>query len=240
MSTLADELLNDFEDSASEGEEESRNGFLRESATPPKAAQTNGHKEHTSMVLDGDEEEDDDGAEDGIQNCDLKLEDADDEEEAKAKVEKMQLGRVTDVRTVAGLMKTLEPVLEVSPFLSLLRVAKFTVAVNIALTFPVLFRKSPTIRAYRPTNRTLLLVQSKTTPSTICLPRQILYQPLSTMKSFLSISSSEITTPPASQSSRPWSQTLWTTPRLLQSSAMAPWIVSKKSSRRPTISLVPL
>ncbi|CAL8583373.1 U4/U6-U5 snRNP complex subunit prp31 [Xanthoria parietina] len=112
MSTLADELLNDFEDSASEGEEESRNGFLRESATPPKAAQTNGHKEHTSMVLDGDEEEDDDEAEDGIQNCDLKLEDADDEEEAKAKVEKMQLGRVTDVRTVAGLMKTLEPVLE--------------------------------------------------------------------------------------------------------------------------------
>ncbi|KAI4101113.1 MAG: hypothetical protein LQ339_005236 [Xanthoria mediterranea] len=112
MSTLADELLNDFEDSASEGEEKDQNGFLRESATPPTAAQTNGHKEHTFMVLDGDEEEDDDEAEDGIQNGDLKLEDADDEEEAKAKVEKMQLGRVTDVRTVAGLMKTLEPVLE--------------------------------------------------------------------------------------------------------------------------------
>ncbi|KAI4227576.1 MAG: hypothetical protein LQ349_006687 [Xanthoria aureola] len=111
MSTLADELLNDFEDSASEGEEKDQNGFLRESVTPP-TAQTNGPKEHTSMVLDGDEEEDDDEAEDGMHNGDLKLEDADDEEEAKAKVEKMQLGRVTDVRTVAGLMKTLEPVLE--------------------------------------------------------------------------------------------------------------------------------
>ncbi|KAL8751837.1 MAG: hypothetical protein Q9199_006157, partial [Rusavskia elegans] len=112
MSTLADELLNDFEDSASEGEEENQNGLLRESATPPTAAQANGHKEPSSMVLDGDEEEDDDGPEDGMQNGDLKLEDADDEEEAKAKVEKMQLGGVSDVRTVAGLMKTLEPVLE--------------------------------------------------------------------------------------------------------------------------------
>ena len=40
--------------------------------------------------------------------------DVEDEEEAKAKVEKMQLGGVDDVRSVAGLMKTLEPVLEVS------------------------------------------------------------------------------------------------------------------------------
>ncbi|KFY08856.1 hypothetical protein V491_08403 [Pseudogymnoascus sp. VKM F-3775] len=38
----------------------------------------------------------------------------DDEEVTKAKVEKMQLGGVDDVRSVAGLMKTLEPVLEVS------------------------------------------------------------------------------------------------------------------------------
>ncbi|KAL8925970.1 MAG: hypothetical protein Q9172_001973 [Xanthocarpia lactea] len=114
MSTLADELLNDFEDSGSEGEEDTQNGFLGESATPPIAGQTNGHKEHSSMILDGDEEEDDeeDEGEHGMQNGDLKLEDADDEEEAKAKVEKMQLGGVSDVRTVAGLMKTLEPVLE--------------------------------------------------------------------------------------------------------------------------------
>lgn len=124
MSTLADELLNDFEDSASEGEEENQNGLLGGSATPPAAGQTNGHKEPSSMILDGDEEEEDEGdAEDGMQNGDLKLEDADDEEEAKAKVEKMQLGGVSDVRTIAGLMKTLEPVLEVSHHPPLLRVA---------------------------------------------------------------------------------------------------------------------
>jgi U4/U6 small nuclear ribonucleoprotein PRP31 len=38
----------------------------------------------------------------------------DDEEDTKAKVEKMRLGTVRDVRSVAGLMKTLQPVLEVS------------------------------------------------------------------------------------------------------------------------------
>jgi hypothetical protein len=45
------------------------------------------------------------------------VKDVEDEEETKAKVEKMQLGGVDDVRSVAGLMKSLEPVLEVStPF----------------------------------------------------------------------------------------------------------------------------
>ncbi|KAL8729329.1 MAG: hypothetical protein Q9166_004826 [cf. Caloplaca sp. 2 TL-2023] len=110
MSTLADELLNDFEESGSEGEEEKQNGFLQESASRSTAGPVNGRKDSASMILDGDEEEEED--EDGVQNGDLKLEDADDEEEAKAKVEKMQLGGVSDVRTVAGLMETLEPVLE--------------------------------------------------------------------------------------------------------------------------------
>jgi U4/U6 small nuclear ribonucleoprotein PRP31 len=40
--------------------------------------------------------------------------DVEDEDEAKARVEKMQLGGVDDVRSVASLMKTLEPVIEVS------------------------------------------------------------------------------------------------------------------------------
>lgn len=44
------------------------------------------------------------------------LADDDDEEARKAKVEKMQLGGVDDVRSVAGLMKVLEPVLEVCVF----------------------------------------------------------------------------------------------------------------------------
>ncbi|KAL8686314.1 MAG: hypothetical protein Q9224_005485, partial [Gallowayella concinna] len=98
MSTLADELLNDFEDSGSEGEEGHPDGFLRESATPPIDGPAKGPNDFSSMILDGDEEDEDDAGE-GLQNGDLKLEDADDEEEAKAKVEKMQLGGVSDVRT---------------------------------------------------------------------------------------------------------------------------------------------
>lgn len=112
MSTLADELLNDFEDSGSEGEEEQQNGILRESATPP-AGPANAQRDSASMLLDGDEEEEDEDTEDAA-NGTLKIEEQDDEEEAKAKVEKMQLGAVSDVRTVASLMKTLEPVLKVS------------------------------------------------------------------------------------------------------------------------------
>ncbi|KAI4114435.1 MAG: hypothetical protein LQ345_004772, partial [Seirophora villosa] len=111
MSTLADELLNDFEESASEGDEEQQNGLLQESATPPNATSVNGLRDSTSMLLDGDEE-DDLASEEEAANAVSKLDNVEDEEEAKAKVEKMQLGGVSDVRTVAGLMKTLEPVLE--------------------------------------------------------------------------------------------------------------------------------
>jgi hypothetical protein len=68
-----------------------------------------------SMELDGDEEEvDEDEDMTGMNNGTIDA--LDDEEEAMAKVEKMQLGAVKDVRSVAGLMKTLEPVLEVSTF----------------------------------------------------------------------------------------------------------------------------
>jgi U4/U6 small nuclear ribonucleoprotein PRP31 len=42
------------------------------------------------------------------------MDDAEDEEEAKARIEKMQLASVSDVRSVAGLMRQLEPVMEVS------------------------------------------------------------------------------------------------------------------------------
>lgn len=114
MSTLADELLNDFEDSGSEGESEQQNGFLQDGATPPA---TNGRVQASqgSMVLDGDEEDvsDDEEAELGDSITTSATVDVEDEEEAKAKVEKMQLGGVNDVRSVAGLMKTLEPVLQV-------------------------------------------------------------------------------------------------------------------------------
>lgn len=129
MSTLADELLNDFEDSGSDGEADRRDGFLQDepSSPPPSAANQssalNGSTE--GMILDVDEEEDDDEDEDmDVGNVGSRVSDsmepAEDEEEAKAKVEKMHLGGVSDVRNVAGLMKTLEPVLEVGyPLLSL-------------------------------------------------------------------------------------------------------------------------
>lgn len=122
MSTLADELLNDFEDSGSEGEADRQNGFLHDAPSSPGSTATFGGQQSTSangsagvMVLDVDEEDDDEDEE--MMNGDAlvsgALEDAEDEEEAKAKVEKMQLGGINDVRNVAGLMKTLEPVLQV-------------------------------------------------------------------------------------------------------------------------------
>lgn len=153
MSTLADELLNDFEESGSEGEGEEQNGFLQDGTSPPqtKDADTNG-----SMVLDGDEE--DVGDEDETMKEGDQVAGAEDEEEAKAKVEKMQLGGVSDVRNVAGLMKTLEPVLEVSifhlPFAHVHTMeTAFTSPEDIALTFFVASRKSPTIKICLPTSR---------------------------------------------------------------------------------------
>ncbi|KAF7896022.1 hypothetical protein EAF00_006037 [Botryotinia globosa] len=113
MSTLADELLQDFEDSGSEGEGEDNAHLF---ADPDEVALSmNGNATGLSganeMELDGDEEavdEDDEMA--GMTSG--AIDTAEDEEATKAKVEKMQLGGVDDVRSVAGLMKTLEPVLD--------------------------------------------------------------------------------------------------------------------------------
>ena len=115
MSTLADELLQDFEDSGSDGEEQQDGGLFPD--TEDAKSGLNGRATatsvaHGSMELDGDEEAiDEDEEMVGAQMSEL---DVEDEEETKAKVEKMQMGGVDDVRSVAGLMKTLEPVLEVS------------------------------------------------------------------------------------------------------------------------------
>ncbi|KAB5580756.1 hypothetical protein GE09DRAFT_950599 [Coniochaeta sp. 2T2.1] len=105
MSTLADELLQDFEDTGSEGgDDQQDDGFL------------NGYGNNQSLRdvgMDGDDSDDEekDVAMNDATDGDV-VETTDDPEEAKAKVEKMQLGGVRDVRNVAGLMKTLEPVLE--------------------------------------------------------------------------------------------------------------------------------
>ena len=115
MATLADELLNDFEDSDPEGEDEQPNEFHDNETERP----SNGLS-YQNGIIDMDMEDED--GEDDDQDVDeanaIKtegLEADDDEEEAKAKVEKMELGAVKDVRNVAGLMKKLEPVLSVSP-----------------------------------------------------------------------------------------------------------------------------
>ena len=111
MATLADELLNDFEDSGSE-DEGNKEAFLRNDAGDESTERANG-----GMDLDGDEEEVKD-ENDGLDLLGVpKGESAGErteEEEAKDKIEKMQLGGVSDVKSVASLMKTLEPILEVS------------------------------------------------------------------------------------------------------------------------------
>ena len=109
MSTLADELLNDFEDSGSEDGGEQPSGLLQNNAPPVINGIKPKYNGFTEMDIDEEEDEDEEMGEDDR----VKLEDVEDEEEAKAKVEKMQLGGVNDVRSIAGLMKTLEPVLEV-------------------------------------------------------------------------------------------------------------------------------
>ena len=130
MSTLADELLQDFEDADSPEEDEGASVFLQ-NGDPQRPTVANGrsrrkrnYTDHDgSMELDGDEEDDEDDPDDEMKDDaggDVKidgLEEGDDPDDARAKVEKMQLGGIDDVRSVAGLMKTLEPVLQVSKIL---------------------------------------------------------------------------------------------------------------------------
>ncbi|KAJ0159414.1 U4/U6 small nuclear ribonucleoprotein Prp31 [Colletotrichum tanaceti] len=116
MATIADELLQDFEDSGSEAEDTQQDhdplGFL------DNAPEANGRKSAGDMDVDGDqsEAEDEDDEMGGVSKS--AVDSAEDAEDTKAKVEKMQLGGVDDVRSVAGLMQTLEPVLEVSQILA--------------------------------------------------------------------------------------------------------------------------
>lgn len=106
MSTLVDELLQDFEDSGSEqGDERNEDDFLGNTGG---GAPTGTHATG-DIDLDGGEEGDEEMA-----GTDTSKEVPEDPEEAKARIEKLQLKDINDVRNVAGLMKTLEPVLEVS------------------------------------------------------------------------------------------------------------------------------
>lgn len=116
MTTVAEDLLNDFEN-GDENEGEQQNGDLfadqgyseSDGAMKLSGAPSGGH-----MELEGDEEQQEDTDMEGAAPAHLKMDDAEDEEEAKARIEKMQLASVSDVRSVAGLMQQLEPVMEVS------------------------------------------------------------------------------------------------------------------------------
>ncbi|GAW27200.1 putative prp31 c terminal domain-containing protein [Rosellinia necatrix] len=114
MSTLADELLQDFEDSGSE------NGDLQNDNGPDPddgpALPDGDHRENDTMMMDDDDAEDPDGDEDdgdedmgGVDGIVNAMEDA---EAAKARVEKMQLGNIKDVRKVTSVMDRLEPLLK--------------------------------------------------------------------------------------------------------------------------------
>ena len=105
MSTLADELLQDFEDLASDGEGETAPDDAHDGGPSPAANGTVG-----DMRLEEDQE--DEVMEDATDEAKA-VGAMDDAEEAKTKVEKMKLGVVKDVRSVATLMDTLVPVLEV-------------------------------------------------------------------------------------------------------------------------------
>jgi U4/U6 small nuclear ribonucleoprotein PRP31 len=115
MATLADELLNDFEDSGSESDRENQNSFQDGNeiiATPGNDAKPR------VQAIDMEVDEEDDGDEEDIDMTDGRLlnqlENADDADEAKNRVEEMQFGGISDARSVNTLKKSLEPVLEVS------------------------------------------------------------------------------------------------------------------------------
>ncbi|EEH45728.2 U4/U6-U5 snRNP complex subunit PRP31 [Paracoccidioides brasiliensis Pb18] len=114
MATLADELLNDFEDSGSEDEHKLANNLFQDGVTQDGldgGIETRGE----GMELDGDEEEVDDEEADGdavIDPSGKLAQEMGEAEATKAKVDKMRFGAVSDVRNVANLMKTLQPILD--------------------------------------------------------------------------------------------------------------------------------
>ena len=117
MSSTLDELLQDFEDSGSEaGGDDYGDGLLDDGVVPTGGS--NGDDAHVPLNDEdvdqamGDGEDEDEAA-GGVGADDANA--VEDPEEAKAKVERKHLGGVRDVRTVATLMKSLKPVLEVSP-----------------------------------------------------------------------------------------------------------------------------
>lgn len=171
MSTVADDLLNDFGSSGDEAEDQEHDGLAQ-------TGDATTERDANAMDVDGDQD-DDEEAQNGVA-------DLNDAEATKAKVEKMQLGAVKDVRSVASLMQTLEPVLEVSDSLppriwSMLDEA-FTSFEDISLTYRVVRhvdRKSNTSVRNQPRRRGMLatsrIIQSIifSHSPTVCPPRSM-------------------------------------------------------------------
>lgn len=101
MSTIADELLNDFGSSGDEAEDFDQDGLVASNATE-------GDNDANGDSMDVDRPENGTKGESGD------AEDSVDGPDSQDDVENMQLGAVKDVRSVASLMDTLTPVLEVS------------------------------------------------------------------------------------------------------------------------------
>ncbi|CCX31944.1 Similar to U4/U6 small nuclear ribonucleoprotein Prp31; acc. no. Q8CCF0 [Pyronema omphalodes CBS 100304] len=115
-SSLAADLLADFNDSDEEELEENGTSISNDLLSDqPNSRQS--RSRDLMMDLDGDEEGDDDDEDEEMTGTvlpqdkdDLSIDD--DEETRKLKVESMNFGAMNDVRSVAKLMKVLEPVLE--------------------------------------------------------------------------------------------------------------------------------
>jgi U4/U6 small nuclear ribonucleoprotein PRP31 len=135
MTTIAEDLLNDFESDDDDNQDEQNgelfadHGYSDEGLVDP--GKLTGALNGDHMELEGDEEQHDDEDPDAAAPSHLKMDDAEDEEEAKARIEKMQLASVSDVRSVAGLMRQLEPVMEVSKSTSYYTRRRTTVVYNV-------------------------------------------------------------------------------------------------------------
>lgn len=208
-SSLAADLLADFNESENEDEDF---GIENKASHSPEPSRS---KSRDFLELDGDEEED--GSEDeemggvfsGTTRGESDLADDDDEEARKAKVEKMQLGGVDDVRSVAGLMKVLEPVLEVCVFYIQ---SDFSLLYTVKVDADFRNRKSNITRPYR--HRQGPKEVSKIIQSTSFLSSPMPTPYLSIMKSSSCTSSFVIIMLFDSPSSRTSLPTRWTMRRL--------------------------
>lgn len=215
MSTLADEFLQEFEDSGSDaggddlGDDFLSNGPLSNGehtngdAPMDDSRAENDGEQNGDGIADDDYDDDDfmmGGGEPSLDNSNI------DPEETKARVEKLQFGDVNDVRTVASLMKTLAPVLEVctrSYFPNVPRMREKVAATSLASTVLIIRRKLHITRRSPHNPHPLTSVLSKTTPNTTSSHNQTVFRPRSIAKSSSSTSGFEITTRCGSQSWKP-------------------------------------